>query len=326
MLMTTAQALGERRNVEIPAPSLDRWMYPFAGSPGAEGTASTFGAFGTPSFDNRDGQLYVRFSTGTAVEPGLDIDRYQIVSATVIIENDNDVVFAYDDTLDPWTCFLAPEDPAYTEDVDDGSPVELWFASFRNGFSATTFAENGPFSTQGLLGKSIRSVYAAGPDGVGGLVDVSNSVDEGYDPTPLALASIDGLAPGDLVPAGSKLRFEIALDAPGVHDAFAAALSVGELPLAITSLKTVAFMGGSFARLRTKENGLVQAGLASAARLSLVVDIRDDDPADLDGDGNVDGADLAVLLGQWGSAGNADFDGSGAVDGADLAFLLGAWN
>ncbi|MBL9120446.1 MAG: hypothetical protein JNL80_11095 [Phycisphaerae bacterium] len=48
-------------------------------------------------------------------------------------------------------------------------------------------------------------------------------------------------------------------------------------------------------------------------------------PADLDGNGSVNGADLAILLGQWGSNGTADLDGSGNVDGADLAILLGAW-
>jgi hypothetical protein len=46
---------------------------------------------------------------------------------------------------------------------------------------------------------------------------------------------------------------------------------------------------------------------------------------DLNGDGKVDAADLAILLGQWGGAGSADLNGSGAVDAADLAVLLGAW-
>lgn len=51
---------------------------------------------------------------------------------------------------------------------------------------------------------------------------------------------------------------------------------------------------------------------------------------DLDGDGFVDGADLAILLGQWGgcppkSACSADLDGDGSVGGADLAILLGNW-
>ena len=51
-----------------------------------------------------------------------------------------------------------------------------------------------------------------------------------------------------------------------------------------------------------------------------------DCPADLNGDGIVDGADLSSLLGAWGgSGGPADIDGSGQVDGADLAALLGDW-
>lgn len=48
-------------------------------------------------------------------------------------------------------------------------------------------------------------------------------------------------------------------------------------------------------------------------------------PSDLDGDGGVGGADLAILLGAWGGRGAADLDGSGNVDGADLAILLGNW-
>jgi len=48
-------------------------------------------------------------------------------------------------------------------------------------------------------------------------------------------------------------------------------------------------------------------------------------PADLDGDGAVGGADLAMLLGNWNGTGTGDIDGNGAVGGADLALLLGAW-
>jgi hypothetical protein len=48
-------------------------------------------------------------------------------------------------------------------------------------------------------------------------------------------------------------------------------------------------------------------------------------PADLNGDGFVNGADLALLLGQWGGSGTADLTGDGIVNGADLAILLGAW-
>jgi hypothetical protein len=51
---------------------------------------------------------------------------------------------------------------------------------------------------------------------------------------------------------------------------------------------------------------------------------------DLDGDGVVNGIDLALLLASWGSCPgksgcSADFDGNGIVNGHDLALLLAAW-
>ena len=54
-------------------------------------------------------------------------------------------------------------------------------------------------------------------------------------------------------------------------------------------------------------------------------------PADLDGDGGVDGADLGILLAQWGdcigcsSDINGDSAVGGTVDGGDLGMLLAAW-
>jgi hypothetical protein len=48
-------------------------------------------------------------------------------------------------------------------------------------------------------------------------------------------------------------------------------------------------------------------------------------PADLTGDGTVDGADLSTLLSGWGGSGSGDIDGSGTVNAADLTALLGAW-
>jgi hypothetical protein len=47
---------------------------------------------------------------------------------------------------------------------------------------------------------------------------------------------------------------------------------------------------------------------------------------DLDGDGEVGGSDLAMLLSAWGGSGSStDLDGNGVVDGADLASLLSLW-
>lgn len=51
--------------------------------------------------------------------------------------------------------------------------------------------------------------------------------------------------------------------------------------------------------------------------------------ADLDGNGRVDGGDLAMMLGAWGACAvsecDADFDGNGMVDGSDLATIMASW-
>jgi polyhydroxybutyrate depolymerase len=49
-------------------------------------------------------------------------------------------------------------------------------------------------------------------------------------------------------------------------------------------------------------------------------------PADIDQSGAVDGGDMALLLGAWGTTdANADLDGSGLVGAGDLSILLAAW-
>jgi hypothetical protein len=47
-------------------------------------------------------------------------------------------------------------------------------------------------------------------------------------------------------------------------------------------------------------------------------------PADITQDGLVDGNDLGILLGVWGTA-KGDLDGDGFTDGADLAIMLSSW-
>jgi len=47
-------------------------------------------------------------------------------------------------------------------------------------------------------------------------------------------------------------------------------------------------------------------------------------PADLDGDGDIGGADLGVLLAGWGGS-SPDLDGDGSVGGSDLGAMLAAW-
>lgn len=46
---------------------------------------------------------------------------------------------------------------------------------------------------------------------------------------------------------------------------------------------------------------------------------------DLNGDGVVSGADLGLLLGNWGNPGLTDLNGDETTNGADLGLLLGNW-
>lgn len=49
------------------------------------------------------------------------------------------------------------------------------------------------------------------------------------------------------------------------------------------------------------------------------------DLGDLDASGTIDGADLGILLAEWGGLGASDLDGSGMVDGADLGLMVANW-
>jgi hypothetical protein len=56
------------------------------------------------------------------------------------------------------------------------------------------------------------------------------------------------------------------------------------------------------------------------------VDCTADIVGDVDGDGVVNGTDLGLLLGAWGTSNAAaDINDDGIVNATDLALLIGAW-
>jgi hypothetical protein len=77
--------------------------------------------------------------------------------------------------------------------------------------------------------------------------------------------------------------------------------------------------------------GPAQAGVARVDPGFLCVEADDlPIPGDLNGDGSVNGVDLAALLGTWGPCGGGgdcigDIDLDGLVGGTDLAIMLGNW-
>jgi hypothetical protein len=68
------------------------------------------------------------------------------------------------------------------------------------------------------------------------------------------------------------------------------------------------------------------AGTVSLSDLAKTIldDFQFHCPADFDGDGDVDTADLLFLLGAWGTP-DGDVDGDDDTDTADILALLAAW-
>ena len=48
-------------------------------------------------------------------------------------------------------------------------------------------------------------------------------------------------------------------------------------------------------------------------------------PGDFNGDNDVNGADIGLVLAQWGESGSADLSGDGTVNGADIGLMLSYW-
>ncbi|MCH8152311.1 MAG: hypothetical protein IH830_08070 [Planctomycetes bacterium] len=329
-------------DVSFDEPTLDRWMYPFSANPGFQWFASVFGALTDegfdPNFDNRDGQMLIGFDTSLFVPPGLGPDAYTITSATVNLTVMTHESFAYDPTVDPYTSWLPRGDPDFEPDRDAGRPVELFGAAFRYGWSASTFPEDGPYCDGCSCFppnscKYQRSVYPTDSNPTCEDGDISNNIDERFDPLPFGIGSNDALMQGDPVPIDTELTFEIDVTDPCVQAYLQQALDEGMLDFVVASIfPAVKQQEGSFPKFYTKENPLVKVGRVSAARLDMTVEV-DDTPGplgDLDGDGIVGILDLLILLSQWGPCPPkeqcpADLNGDGSVGILDLLILLANW-
>jgi hypothetical protein len=134
--MMVLPSLGPAATVSV---ALDRWMYPFAFTGGTRDLAPTFGAIGSPGFDNRDGQFVIGFDTAGQIPTGLGPGTYQIISATVRAMVGSPSGFEYDPTYDTYRTYLAPENPNSLADSDIGRPIELHGLGFRNGYTHLSF-------------------------------------------------------------------------------------------------------------------------------------------------------------------------------------------
>jgi hypothetical protein len=230
----------------------DRWMYPFNGAAGLETAASTFGAPGDASFDDRDGQYLLEFDTSGEIAAGLGAANYQVNSARLVVTlrpEGEQGTWNYDPTYDPYATFPPGVD------ADPGRSIELYGVGYRNGFTTTSFTETSAFAPPGPPLPGARNAYAN--DYAGGVDrDVSNNVRNAFDPSPFAIGTIDGLDSGDVVPGGSEVVFEIALS-PDVLAYLQDRLNLGEVDLIVSAIFSAAFGGpATYPRFDTSEGGV----------------------------------------------------------------------
>jgi len=329
-------ALGQVVHVEIPAPTMDRWMYPFNFSSGSESQSPVFGAIREPGFDDRDGQFLVGWRLPDSFPVGLEPARYRVVSARVTAWISNDR-WRYDPTPDPVSTLFDVLDPEYTPDSDLGVPVEVFAVEYRNGFTPVTFQENSAFSPNppGVppQQEGVRNAFPAVFDGDGVATDVSRQVRQRFDAAPMALGINTSLTPGQVVPPGTPLVFE--LDVFNAENArfLGERLSAGEVRVILTSLDPASGgqgggTGGNYPAFYTRENPLAPI-LGYTASLSLEVEVLPACDADVNCDGSVDQGDVAcIILAVAGDTScfcqdEADFNRDGSSDQGDIASVIG---
>lgn len=316
-------AVGQRIEADFAVPSLDRWVYPFAGN-GNEASIPTFGAIRVPGFDDRDSQLLVGFDTTGQIPSGLALNQYRVESITVRARVSVDEQFVYDSSWDSVTSLYDTADAEYVPDADPGRPVEIFGAGFRNGWNAQTYQENSPFGGAPIVPPSegARNVFAATFDEAGTATDVSRQVRLRFDAAPMAVGQIAGVSEGALVPSGSVVEFQIPVCDPATRAYVQRSLAAGKLLLVISSLEaTCQSCQASYPAFYSKENSISQLLAAS-----LDLNVRVGSPADFDGDGFITGLDFDqfVMAFEAGET-TADFDQDCFITGLDFDAFVAAF-
>ena len=297
----TGISVGQTELIDLSydSPTLDRWNYPFNGSPGTRLSASTFGAVELIGFDDHDAQFVLGFETDADVTTGLDASQYQVLSARVTITNTNGDVFRYDPTYDTHDTYLFLDDSL---DPDPGRPVHLWAVGYRNGYDVNSWGEYSVFGGTPSVDptQESRHLFAAYfPSNGSDPIDISNNLKQEFDATPMAIGQTDAVMAGELVPADADFTFDVDLCQAGIRSFLAQGLSDGEVRFAVTSLHDAEGGDGggtgeiSYPFWYTKENPIAQI-FGYAPRLELTV--RVGSPGDFNADGDLNFFDVSAFL------------------------------
>lgn len=314
--------------------TLDRWMYPFNGSPGTRLSASIFGAPRLEGFDDYDAQFVVGFQTEEDVPTGLAASSYRVISATVYAVISNNMQFRYDPTYDNQNTYQnqVGEYPGYVPDSDPGRPISLWGVGYRDGYSLANWGETSPFGFNPLIppAQEGRVIYMASFDAAGVPTDASNHLKAEIDLAPAAIGRTSVVTPGDLVPADTEFAFQINLCDPGMRAFLTESLSAGELRLAIASLHpaTGGKGGGSgdvtYPIFYTRENPIAQIFGFSP---HLELEVRVGSAGDYNGDGIRNFFDISEFLNDF-NAGRpaADMNTDCTLNFFDISIFLSEFN
>lgn len=227
--------------VDLNAPTVDKWQYPFGGSGGTRTSGSTFGAVGSAGFDDRDAQFYTGFQTSGLVPTGLGFESYLILSATFtlslgITPSGDAPALVYDGTYDSINTFGLNGEPINGD--DPGRPMELFGVGYRGGLTNTTVVNGSSFGT---AGEGTRNLYATdffgGESLAGANRDTSNNVTMAFEASPFAIGQV---APGDitggLVNEDADIVFTLNLANPDVVRYLQYSLDEGVVSFLTTSL------------------------------------------------------------------------------------------
>lgn len=320
-------------------PDQDRWMYPFNFAVGSETRASLFAALRVPGFDDRDSEMIVGFDVRGAIPSDSGRLRYKILKAelSVFVENNN--AFSYDPTPDPLESSYATSDSEYVADTDPSKPIEVWPVAFRGGFDTQSWQESSPFFGGNPLTDSVEGVrycYPALLDNFQQPTDMSRQVREKLPGSPITVGRLFNagdveLAPGALVPQGTRVRFNLLEGSSNTYVYLQNAMNKGVLLLSVATLEpTTGGPGGgtggvTYPRIYTKENPTAQA-LNLAPQLSLTVAYTCD--ADLNGDDVVDDLDFQIFAAGYNELldARADLNLDGVTDDADFSIFAVAYD
>lgn len=344
VLIMASAAFAQPFNAQSVPSDIARWMYPFNGSPANRATASVFGGFGsTGSFDTRDAQFLLAWNTSNSVPVGMGSRNYLIrrVRVTLTIASGNQ--YRYSGTLRDYRTYFPTNDPRYLAPANSASPVELFGAGFRGGYTALTFPQDGPFTSSGPVYYASRNAYAAGFDTNGLLIDVSNNVgDDGtneistaFEVAPFAVGQSTNLAPGQLAPVGTQLVFDLNLSDPLIYSYVQNGLNSGRVDFVAATLLAASFSGApNYPNFYTIFNALADPSQYPLLDLEGAV-VRTG--LDSDADGLADDWEQ-FYFGQLGAGATNSFTGDGIsnlakyvagtnpTDSADNFRLLSTWH